>query len=83
MKIRLLIAGGIAAILLVATGWAWVPQLIQAGDVAGRHAPSQKPASAVAVSRIADPAVRRRCRRRSSSPSISCRTSLRKRSRSS
>jgi hypothetical protein len=31
MRTRLLIAGGIAAILVVATGWAWVPQLIQAG----------------------------------------------------
>jgi hypothetical protein len=30
-KTKLLIAGGIAAILVVATGWAWVPQLIQAG----------------------------------------------------
>ena len=31
MKGKLLIAGGIAAILVVATGWAWIPELIQAG----------------------------------------------------
>jgi hypothetical protein len=31
MKGKLLIAGGVAAILLIATGWAWIPQLIQAG----------------------------------------------------
>jgi hypothetical protein len=30
-KGKLLIAGGLAAILLVATGWAWIPQLIEAG----------------------------------------------------
>jgi hypothetical protein len=31
MKGKLLIAGGVAAILIVATGWAWIPDLIQAG----------------------------------------------------
>jgi len=31
MQTKLLIAGGVAAILVVATGWAWVPPLIEAG----------------------------------------------------
>jgi hypothetical protein len=30
MKAKLLIAGGVAAILVIATGWAWIPSLIQA-----------------------------------------------------
>jgi hypothetical protein len=30
-KTKLMIVGGIAAVLVVATGWAWIPQLIQAG----------------------------------------------------
>ena len=31
MRGKLAVAGGVAAILLIATGWAWIPQLIQAG----------------------------------------------------
>jgi hypothetical protein len=31
MKGKLVIAGVVAAILLIATGWAWIPQLIEAG----------------------------------------------------
>ena len=31
MRGKLVIAAGVAAILLIATGWAWIPQLIQAG----------------------------------------------------
>ena len=31
MKTKLLIAGAIAAVLVIATGWAWIPALLQAG----------------------------------------------------
>jgi hypothetical protein len=29
-KVKLMIAGGVAAVLLIATGWAWIPQLVGA-----------------------------------------------------
>ena len=80
-KTKLLIAGGIAAILVVATGWAWVPQLIQAGRRwAARTA--QKPAVPSPYPASPTPP-RRRCHRGPDSRSINCRTSRRRRSRSS
>jgi hypothetical protein len=52
MKTKLLIAGAIAAVLVIATGWAWIPALLQAGRrwAASRAekkevAPSPPPAS--------------------------------------